>query len=1396
MSMNAYWRGGRRLLLGGLLVCAAGTQGLARAEDPAGLNARFEQVKPLIQKYCFECHSTDVGEGSVDLEQYVKVDDLRSASRTLLKVADVLDTGEMPPADSLELPRAERAQIRAFLTAFLKNEAQANAGDPGPVVLRRLTNAQYTYTLRDLTGIPTLDPAREFPTDGAAGEGFTNAGAALVMSPSLLTKYYEAAKEVVSHAALLPDGVRFFQGNSARDFSDETMNSIRTLYAKYTELTEGNQVNLQGIIFNTNGGGRLPVEKYLNYLASVRDARRANRKYLNLHGLSFRYADLLWDALEAKPESSAAGPLMSQVRTLWNQADADKQDPLLKVIAPWQPALWRFTSVGQIGKVGGPKAWMEPVSPLTGRVEIRQDFKDARPDESGLVHLYLGVGTAGVALDTDLARWGNIAVLDQPRLVTPGRPDLPLRDVQALVSFLMASRTEALSHAGDVLEAAGTTPPTDPSAVAERLKISPELVSAWYGYLGVGTGPPEIPQAAYLKNKTVKGSGYDFITGYDSPELPSIVANSSDQHVRIPGNMKPKSVAVHPTPDKQVVIGWRSPMTGPVTISAVAQHAHPECGNGVTWVLELRKGSTRQRLAAGVAAGGTPVKIGPFEGQAVNKGDLLTLAIGPRDGNHSCDLTALDMTINGGDTTWDLAQEVSPDILAGNPHNDSHGNTAVWHFYREPDNGQTTDTVIPTGSLLARWRDAADPNVRTELAQQIQGLLNGPAPAADTPDGALYRQISSLRGPLLGRITAVPEGKAVATGKDAALVGLDADYFGKLGDGKLAEGTTIDPVSLAVIGANSEFDIALPAELVAGSTFVSGCRVVNPDAAAQFFSSLAPISFTPGPVAGTPVLAVPGTNTWNRLTADFDEFRRLFPPALCYTRIVPVDEVVTLTLHYREDHLFKNLMLDEREAAELDKLWDELKFVSQDPLALADAFAQLLEYATQDADPSVFEPLKKPIADSAAAFRQALVDTQPVQLASAVNFAAQAYRRPLTDAEAATYRDLYATLRAEEVPHEDSIRLIMARALVAPEFLYRIEKPGAGPASAPVNDYELASRLSYFVWSSQPDARLMSLAADKTLHQAEVLKAELARMLTDPHARRLAEEFACQWLQVYDFPSLDEKSPRHFPTFNGLRTPMYEETIRVFQDLFARNRSILELLDSDATFLNEELAAHYGIEGVTGPEFRRVEGVRKSGRGGILGLGTTLAKQSGASRTSPILRGNWISEVVLGEKLPRPPKNVPQLPEDEAATEGLTVRQLVEKHSQDTRCAGCHAKVDPFGFALEGYDAIGRFRERDLADRPIDTACTLPDGTPVTGAEGLRAYLLTQKRDVFVRQFCRKLLGYALGRSVQLSDDPLLDTMQAALEKNEYKAQAALETILNSRQFRQIRSGATTVAGQ
>lgn len=281
-------------------------------------------------------------------------------------------------------------------------------------------------------------------------------------------------------------------------------------------------------------------------------------------------------------------------------------------------------------------------------------------------------------------------------------------------------------------------------------------------------------------------------------------------------------------------------------------------------------------------------------------------------------------------------------------------------------------------------------------------------------------------------------------------------------------------------------------------------------------------------------------------------------------------------------------------------------------------------------------------------------------------------------------------------------------------------------------------------------------------------------MLRDDRVRRLATEFGCQWLHVRDVAALNEKSERHFPTFNSVRADLQEEATRFFIDLFRNDRPVIDLLSADHTFVNRRLAEHYGLK-VDGDDWRRVDGMRQRGRGGVLGMGATLAKHSGASRTSAILRGTWVTEVLLGERLPKPPKDVPVLPEEAPA--GLTERQLIERHSRDANCVGCHRRIDPYGFALEGFDAIGR-------SRAADTKVTLADGARFDGLPGLRDHLLNDRRADVQRQFSRKLLGYAVGRGVLLSDQPLLDEMVGAADQ---RVGSLVERIVRSRAFREIR---------
>lgn len=1367
------------------------------------------EIRPWLEAYCLDCHSGERRKGDLDLDQFTSLDEFARQPRVWRGVIEQVSAGEMPPKGKPQPTTEERARLLERVNAALDQVARARAGDPGPVVLRRLSNAEYTYTLRDLTGLETLDPAREFPADSAAGEGFMNVGNALVMSPSLLTKYLEAAKEIARHAVLLPDGLRFSPSTSARDWTEETLAAIRGFYARFTEQGSGTAVNLQGIQFDTNEGGVIPLEGCLAALLLHREPLGAGRmspgEVAASHGLNAKYLTTLWETLDGREPSL----VLDAIRARWQIAGPGDASGVAAAIREWQGALWRFTTVGHIGKRDGPPAWQVPVTPLADRQEHRVALPAPNPD--GAVMLYLAVSDAGDGTENDVAVW------EKPRLVAPGRPDLLLRDVRRIAAEITARRCEMFAATAKCLAAAAELEdaggPVSMEREADAQGIHPAMLAAWLECLGVGAA--EAPIESLITGRLEKTADYDFIQGWTGADALSVVANSSDQHVRIPGNMKPHGLAVHPAPNRRVAVGWRSPVRGDLRVEGVVHHAHPECGNGVTWAVELRRGHTRRRLAAGVAQGSAEVQFGPFEGLRIGLGDLLSVVIGPRNGNHSCDLTAVDLRISDGERRWDLAADASPDILAGNPHADLQGNSAVWHFYSEPDQGGGPDSVLPEGSLLARWQSVQDHAERQRLAEDLEAfLLRGPVGLAeDDPNAVLWRQLASPTGPLLGSFLGRDPGDGVRSRAEAGPEvsggqeggwGLDDALFGGASDGEGGEADSL------VVQAPSVIEIRLPAELVDGCEFVTTAALAAPSGSEGSVQmrvlserpsgspSVAVGAAREAGVRGTwsdgerpvtsdsPILVPSGSRARARIEQAFDDFRQVFPAALCYTKIVPVDEVVTLTLFYREDDPLRRLMLDEVEARALDRLWDALRFVSQEPLKLVDAYEQLWQFATQDADPSAFTPMGEPIRQRAAAFRQSLVEAEPAHLEAVVEFAERAYRRPLTSGDQAELRHLYTQLREQEIAHAEAVRLTLARVLVAPAFLYRLEEPAPGQTPGPVNDWELATRLSYFLWSSAPDAALREQAARGALRDPSVLASEARRMLRDPRVRRLAKEFACAWLHIYDFDSLDEKSERHFPTFTGLRGPMYEEAIRFFADAFENDASVLSFFDADHTFVNGVLAAHYGLSGVMGDDWQRVDGVRARGRGGVLGLGATLAKQSGASRTSPILRGNWVAEVLLGDRLPPPPKDVPRLPEDEAS-EDLTVRELTTRHSSDPRCAGCHLRIDSFGFTLEGYDAIGRRRTHDLGGRPVDTRAKLLDGTVIDGAEGLREYLLTTKREAVLQQFCRKLLGYALGRGVLLSDKPLLEAMQRELRDDDHRFGTAVGTIVRSRQFREIR---------
>jgi hypothetical protein len=393
---------------------------------------------------------------------------------------------------------------------------------------------------------------------------------------------------------------------------------------------------------------------------------------------------------------------------------------------------------------------------------------------------------------------------------------------------------------------------------------------------------------------------------------------------------------------------------------------------------------------------------------------------------------------------------------------------------------------------------------------------------------------------------------------------------------------------------------------------------------------------------------------------------------------------------------------------------------------------------------------------------------------------------------------------------EDSLRGTFTAVLMSPHFFYRMPIAPAGQGIYPLADDALARRLSYFLWASVPDEELIQTARAGKLQDETVLRAQLRRMTKDPKIETFAREFFGQWLRYRDFLSTDPIPAGVFPGYDaGLRQAMFEEPTRLITNLIQQDQPIDELLHSDSTWVNEPLAKYYGgsIEaqfrkeraksregrGLSTPgdpnaDWYRVEGLRSMGRGGLLGMPVVLAKNSAGPRTSPVKRGFWVVHHLLGQHFPPPPADVPALPKTEKESV-KTIREMLAQHTQHQQCAMCHVHFDGLGLTMEGFDAIGRSRTKDLAGRAIQVVGPLPGlagGKTAEGISGLIDYIEKQRGQDFDRNLCRKFLGYALGRSVVLSDQPLLQEMEKRLQ-SERRFSVLFETVVLSPQFRRQR---------
>lgn len=405
----------------------------------------------------------------------------------------------------------------------------------------------------------------------------------------------------------------------------------------------------------------------------------------------------------------------------------------------------------------------------------------------------------------------------------------------------------------------------------------------------------------------------------------------------------------------------------------------------------------------------------------------------------------------------------------------------------------------------------------------------------------------------------------------------------------------------------------------------------------------------------------------------------------------------------------------------------------------------------------------------------------------------QAYRRPITDDDISVLMDFYTIAQEDGGDFEDRIELALRRLLVSPEFLVRIEADpenvGAEEAYR-ISDIELASRLSFFLWSSIPDEELLSLAEQNQLGRTLVLEQQITRMIADPRSHALTQNFAGQWLQLRNLASIVRPGEPYAVAFDEtLRQAMITETEMFFDSIVKEDLAVLDLLTADYTYLNGRLAGHYDIPNIKGTHFRKVMLSENSPRKGLLGHGSILTLTSHAIRTSPVLRGKWILDNILGTPPPDPPPNIPALDDRKTSARVATMRERMASHRANPVCAACHTMIDPTGFALEGFDAIGRYRRVDEWFNEIDTSGILPDGTSFDGAAELREALV-QHPERFVSTFTEKLMTYALGRGLEYYDMPAVRKIVREAEVSGYGIQSIIIGIVNSYPFQHRRSEA------
>jgi hypothetical protein len=539
--------------------------------------------------------------------------------------------------------------------------------------------------------------------------------------------------------------------------------------------------------------------------------------------------------------------------------------------------------------------------------------------------------------------------------------------------------------------------------------------------------------------------------------------------------------------------------------------------------------------------------------------------------------------------------------------------------------------------------------------------------------------------------------------------------------------------------------------------------------------------------------------------------------------------------YWRDDNPLQELILDDKGVQHLNRLWDEFDFIADHTARTWDQyfFNQSGEVDGRGRESGSDRPLDHKIGDSEVVFmlmdkyvKKAEASNNPVgveaakvhfnwmndtlrkvekmraaagpaQLEALVKFAGRAYRRKLTDSEREDILTFYKSLiERSQLTHEEAMRDSIVRILMSPKFCYRVEltsgtakpaRPGSDVVTQPLSANALANRLSYFLWSSMPDAELLAHAESGDLVKPEVLTAQARRMLKDEKARGLAVEFGGNWLDFRRFEDWNSTDRERFPSFtHDLQTAMFEEPARFLEDMIRGDRSVLDVLYGKHTFVNSVLAKHYGMPEVKGNGWVRVDDATQYGRGGVLPMAVFMTQNAPGLRTSPVKRGYWVVRRLLGETIPPPPPNVPELPADEEKMD-LPLRDMLAKHRSNAVCAACHARFDAFGLVFEGYGPVGDKRVHDMGGRPVETKAQFPGGGEGDGVAGVQSYIRERRQNDFLDNLSRKLFAYALGRSLMLSDELVVEQMRGIESAKGYRFSPLVEAIVTSPQFRNKR---------